>query len=153
MTQNILKFSGGALLVVVVGLGALFAVDYIRYQKSPEYAAQKEAEQIKKEYREDPYGGETPEETLTLFIDALKKGDTDLAAKYFVLEKQEEWRADLSQIKEKGLLDEMIRDLENIKEDKIEGEIARYFVVAENGQGAPLVLVKGPNKKWKIRTL
>ncbi|MEK7143610.1 MAG: hypothetical protein AAB756_02155, partial [Patescibacteria group bacterium] len=35
-------------------------------------------------YKKDTYGGATPEETLALFIDALKKGDTDLAAKYFV---------------------------------------------------------------------
>ena len=48
MTKNIVKFFGGVVLVVVLGLGALFAIDYIRYQKSPEYAAQKEVEQIQK---------------------------------------------------------------------------------------------------------
>lgn len=154
MTQNILKFGGGALLVVAVGLGALFAVDYIRYQKSPEYAAKKEAEQIKKEYREDPYGGETPEETLALFIDALKKGDTELAAKYFVLEKQEEWRADLSQIKEKGLLDEMVGDLSRLKKSK--ETIDESFFTATNEENIVSVLVnmrKHVNGKWKLADL
>ena len=33
----------------------------------------------------DTYGGKTPEETLGMFIDALKKGDIELASKYFVL--------------------------------------------------------------------
>ncbi|OGZ96456.1 MAG: hypothetical protein A3J10_01235 [Candidatus Sungbacteria bacterium RIFCSPLOWO2_02_FULL_54_10] len=65
MTKNIVKFFRGALTIVAIGMGILFAIDYIRYQKSPEYQTQKEVEQIKKEYREDPYGGDTPEETLT----------------------------------------------------------------------------------------
>lgn len=143
----------GITVIVAVGIGALFAIDYLRYQNSPEYQVQKEAENILKEYAEDPYGGDTPEETLRLFVEALKKGDTDLAAKYFVLDKQDQWREDLAQIQEKGLLNEMVRDLKNIKEDKIEGDTARYFIVSESGQGAPLVLVRGTSKKWKIRTL
>lgn len=32
----------------------------------------------------DKYGGQTPQETLNLFADALRKGDVDLASKYFV---------------------------------------------------------------------
>jgi len=47
-------------------------------------------EALKRAYEKDTYGGETPDETLALFIDALKKGDIDLASKYFVVEKQEE---------------------------------------------------------------
>ena len=34
----------------------------------------------------DTYGGKTPEETLAMFVDALKKGDIDLASKYFMLD-------------------------------------------------------------------
>jgi hypothetical protein len=36
--------------------------------------------------RADTYGGKTPEETLSMLIDALKKGDIKLAAKYFTLD-------------------------------------------------------------------
>ncbi len=43
-------------------------------------------------YREDTYGGKTPKETLELFIVAVEKGDYDLASKYFILSKQEEWK-------------------------------------------------------------
>ncbi len=39
--------------------------------------------------RNDAYGGKTPEETLTMFIDALKKGDIDLASKYFTIDTNE----------------------------------------------------------------
>ncbi len=34
----------------------------------------------------DTYGGKTPQETLDMFVDALKKGDMDLASKYFALD-------------------------------------------------------------------
>src|SRR3989344_3629071 len=38
----------------------------------------------------DKIGGKTPQETLDLFIQAVEKGDYELASKYFVVEKQEE---------------------------------------------------------------
>src|SRR3989344_3905403 len=34
----------------------------------------------------DTYGGKTPKETLDLFVAALKKGDIELASKYFLLD-------------------------------------------------------------------
>lgn len=36
----------------------------------------------------DTYGGKTPQETLQMYIDAVEKGNYELASKYFVLEKQ-----------------------------------------------------------------
>ncbi len=54
------------------------------------------AEEFKKIEREDyeramadTYGGKTPQETLQMYIDAVEKGDYELASKYFVLDKQE----------------------------------------------------------------
>ena len=38
--------------------------------------------------KQDNYGGETPEETLDLYIQALEKSDFELASKYFVLKDQ-----------------------------------------------------------------
>ena len=38
--------------------------------------------------KKDNYGGETPEETLELYIKALENKDFELASKYFVLEDQ-----------------------------------------------------------------
>src|SRR3989344_9643294 len=55
-------------------------------------------------YKKDTYGGKMPEETLQLFIDALKKGDTDLAAKYFVPEKQKQEAEGLKISRDKNLL-------------------------------------------------
>ena len=155
MSHSIVKFVGGGVAIIAVGIGALFLIDYIRYQKSPEYQAIKEIEKIKKEYEEDPYGGETPEETLRLFVEALKQGDTDLAAKYFVLDKQEEWREDLARIKDKGLLDEMVRDLEREKFKYAISEKVVGFDVANEQNEAILSIsvVHAQNDKWKIQDL
>ena len=155
MLKNAAKFVGGGAVIVGVGIGALFFIDYIRYQKNPEYRAIKEIEKIKKEIAEDPYGGDTPEETLRLFIDALKKGDTDLAAKYFIYDEQEQWREDLAKIKDKGLLDEMVRDLEREKFKYTISEKVIGFDIANEQKEAILSIsvVRAQSNKWKIQDL
>jgi len=54
------------------------------------------AEDLKKEEEEkyqrlmaDIYGGKTPQETLKMYIDAVQKGDYELASKYFIESKRE----------------------------------------------------------------
>ena len=71
---------------------------------------------------EDTYGGKTPQETLDLFVAALKAEDVDLASKYFMLDdslSREEWLNTLVKFKEEELLDNMVEDIEGkAKEDK-----------------------------------
>ena len=72
------------LMVLVVGVAGFFIWNkYFTYDPVKVYA---EAE---KRYIEamtaDTYGGKTPQETLDLFVAALKKEDVDLASKYFLL--------------------------------------------------------------------
>ena len=112
MTRNIVKFAAGGIIIAAVGAGALFGMQYFRMQSDPEYQQMQEAQKIMGEwerlYREDTYGGATPQETLTLFIEALKKGDTDLAAKYFVPDEQEKWAKKLAVGKSNGSLPQFI---------------------------------------------
>lgn len=80
---------------------------------------QKLLEEVLKEqernYQEDIYGGKTPEETYNLFLEALKKEDINLAIKYFLFEKQEEYKKLLEKIKNNGQWEIMLKDLENSK--------------------------------------
>ncbi len=71
--------------------------------------------QLQELYRNDKYGGKTPEETFDMFIAALEKGDVELASKYFVLEKQESWLKTLEEYKSKALLSNLTAELENNK--------------------------------------
>ena len=95
------------LIILVVGAYFLF------FQKNDEFVVRDKDsftsqqdvldyfEQYKQAQSKDIYGGKTPEETLGLFVDALKNGDVDLASKYFVLSKQEEIKEDLGMIKQR----------------------------------------------------
>ena len=66
-------------------------------------------------YKDDKYGGKTPEETYTMFLEALKKKDIELASKYFVLDKQEQYKKALQEVDKGGKWDLMMEDLTNLE--------------------------------------
>ena len=76
----------------------LFTIGYDYYEQwRGEKQVEKLAEALRQMEQEiynkkaaDKIGGKTPQETLQMFIDAVEKGDYELASKYFVIEKQEE---------------------------------------------------------------
>src|SRR3989344_2028803 len=114
LNKHFWKFLAGMLGVLALGFLAVYGAgiydnsgalrDWWNARK-----AQNEYEALKKLYEEDTYGGKTPEETLALFIDALKKGNTDLAAKYVVMEEQEKWKIELARIKREDGLSMMFK--------------------------------------------
>lgn len=154
-TQTFKKFLVPVLGIIAVAAAVLFGVDYLRYRVSPEYQLSSDMRKLEQAYEDDPYGGDTPEETLRLFIEALKREDIELAAKYFVLDKQQEWLIDLERIKDRGLLDDMVRDLGREKEKKPIFEGAKnnynYFIYNDDNVLALIInIVRGSNGKWKI---
>ena len=72
-------------------------------------------EKLNEPYYNDTYGGKTPEETYDMFIDALKKGDVELASKYFVVGKQDDWLKTLQEYEKEGILISFAEELENTK--------------------------------------
>lgn len=68
-------------------------------------------------YKADTYGGKTPQETYALFLEALEKKDIELASKYFVLDRQEEYKEALFDVKKYDKWQLMLEDLtqENLK--------------------------------------
>ncbi|MBU4142898.1 hypothetical protein KJ590_02760 [Patescibacteria group bacterium] len=59
----------------------------------------------------DTYGGQTPEETYNLYVDALKRGDTEAASQYFYWERQVPQKTKLDALSAKGELNKYIADL------------------------------------------
>ncbi len=131
---------------------------------------------LEKAYREDKYGGKTPEETFDMFIAALEKGDTDLASKYFVLNKQEQWRKTLEEYKEKVLITDFVVELKKERDiwQKLEtrnsnsAEFSYSFTLGKdsytdfNGQKVlvkagehnnSVIFQKYPSEVWKISVL
>ncbi|MEW5805281.1 MAG: hypothetical protein AB1721_00925 [Patescibacteria group bacterium] len=124
-------------------------------------------EPYEKAMREDVYGGKTPEETLNLFIDALKKGDIELASKYFALNTNEnseyyleydpKWKRGLELTKEANKLDEVIEKLSFVKPDKerITSEEDFKFILEKNGEilGYINLELNPYSGVWKIESM
>ena len=123
------------------------------YRFMTEEDSQKVVDAMNKEYAEDPYGGTTPEETLKLFTDALKNGDTALAAKYFLPEDREAQFLRLENIKRAEKSDIFLHTIDARQLEELTDVLARYVLTAPDGLGSPCVLVKIINGRWKIRTL
>jgi len=84
-------------------------------------------EELLERQSQDNFGGATPEETLNAFIEALKQGNTELASRYFVFNKQEQMAKELAIGKENGNLGLLIGDLEKEKESyEISKDYFRY---------------------------
>ncbi|KKU80149.1 MAG: hypothetical protein UY07_C0051G0005 [Parcubacteria group bacterium GW2011_GWA1_47_8] len=110
------KFLKWGVVVLVVVLALLVWVGnntkeitkwvYDRQAQRYEEALQKHNDEMRARYTVDTDGGKTPEETIELFITALKAGDIEKASRYYVLEKQ--WE-------ELGHLKEMFVKYGNLK--------------------------------------
>lgn len=120
----------GVLILVLVAGGVLWLVlngmPYVNKLRANWEAYRLQA-QWEKPYREDKFGGKTPEETYDLFLDALRKGDTTLASKYFVIEKQESWAKTLEEYKAQRLLDKFRTELESRKQVLLLDKFKKYL--------------------------
>jgi len=76
----VLIFVGG----FAVGLGVKFYIDEWRAQRNVALWMDS-----LDPFKGDTYGGATPEETFDMYLSALKKGDLELASRYFYVTKQE----------------------------------------------------------------
>ena len=113
----------------------------------------------------DTYGGKTPQETLNMFIDALKKGDIDLASKYFALDTNEKspdyltrkkWENSLNETKKDGGIDNLISLLE--KATPAGSSMAGYFGFEVRDNTAKLIGDIGMqlnkySQVWKIESM
>lgn len=151
---GIKKYLKIGVLVIVLGIIGFWGVP--KYQDWKFNREMKEmAEEINKPYLEDAYGGKTPKETLEMFIAAVEKEDFDLASKYFVLSKQEEWGKELVEINNAGKMSIFLKPIKeevislNEKDEKKWAEQENYI------SKGPILFdfVKYPSGIWKIKEI
>lgn len=140
------------LIAVAVGLWWWFRPPRNDQYNAPAAQYYKDLEQ---RYAEDTFGGNTPEETLQLFIAALESGNIDLASKYFVIEKQGEKKEDFSLGKQNGSLNQFLILVKKAKNsEKLLGDRSQFVIINENNEALMSIdLIKIPNGKWKISSL
>jgi hypothetical protein len=162
--RNIFK----KILIVVLGLATVFLVavaataarEIWKSYKWKKSVAEWE-ESLRKPYKEDVYGGATPEETWRMFLDALRSGDIDLASKYFAVEKQKEWLEGLKKLKHENRLRMVIKDFETLRkssEKSINSEKAYFYITTNTEEfgniSSSVVFYLNPyTKVWKILVL
>ena len=71
---------GGVILAVLIL--AVIGWQYWQYVNSPYYQQMKAVKALEKLYTDDTIGGKTPEETLVLYTDAIRRDDIESALKY-----------------------------------------------------------------------
>jgi len=126
--KKIGKFAGIFILAVLVwylGAEVGFQVRYHLHLWENDRAMEKFNKAIEEMFSEDIDGGETPEQTFNLFVDALKNNDVDLAVKYFVLdvERRQKYYDEFNALKQEGKLEAYVEGLpkweefEQVKDD------------------------------------
>ncbi len=86
----------------------------IQNQISNQYIASQEAQQaaLEAQYKNDPYGGATPEETLSLFVAALKAGNLENASNYYLPDQKDRGLGELKVSSQRGYLENYIEVLD-----------------------------------------
>jgi len=142
-----LKFA----VIIFISFAVLVLILSNLYSYLEKKKQEKLIKELQKPYLEDTYGGKTPEETLELFIQALKEGNIDLASKYFIIEKQEEWRDLLNEINKGNDIDQFISELELPKEKEEMEPLVGFVIRNKNGTSKYSIrLIKYLSNVWKI---
>ncbi|MDD5760729.1 MAG: hypothetical protein PHF45_01595 [Candidatus Pacebacteria bacterium] len=135
--QKITNFKYLALfgfLVLILGISVLiwhFNPEIQEAKKHKEEAAifSQKIQEERNKYINDSYGGESPETTYQMFLEALNDQNIDLAVRYFVFDKQELYKQFFLDIKNNGRWEEMMEDLLNPENQKGEMKPSNSYVI------------------------
>lgn len=132
-----------ALILAVIGW------QYWQYTQSPYYQQMKAVKAIEKDLKEqDKWGGKTPEETVRLFTEAVKKGDFELAAKYG---REDQIIPKLERMKTNGRIEQLLTWLEVGEIKMFDGGGDADLKIKENGKELwVLSMHKSDGGTWKI---
>ncbi len=165
--KSFLKFGSVFIGIILITLGGVYLWNnYLsesakvgrdlekKYQKFYEF--QKNYEEA---MRADTYGGKTPQETLAMFVEALKKEDIELASKYFALNEEgiidKQWVEMLKKLKEDGNLIRFADDIKRYDDNYKFSDSEHVFVYKNSNGEIELQLVMILNKYsnvWKIES-
>lgn len=97
---------GAAIFLVFMGIGGIYRLFWFRSHQIGIF----ERKFAYKELADSKLGGKTPQETWNLYLDALEKGDVDLAVQYWVPEAREDIKQISYKRKNANLLTEYARN-------------------------------------------
>ncbi|MBI2628251.1 MAG: hypothetical protein HYW71_02355 [Candidatus Niyogibacteria bacterium] len=110
-----------------------------------------EQNRLKSLIEADTYGGKTPQETLNMFIKAVEVGDYELASKYFVVEKQGDWKNRLQTLETKNI--KWLADNLKLQIEKYTGYYSSDQKIYTIKKPAFTELIIYPSNLWKINEI
>ncbi|MEE8131449.1 MAG: hypothetical protein V3T98_00090 [Candidatus Paceibacterota bacterium] len=168
------KFVVAFLVIILVVVGGYFVWNkYFSPQAISNRETQKNYEKYleweknyEKAMREDVYGGKTPQETLDLFVEALRAEDIELASKYLALNTNEnseyyltrrELEEALKRTKEEGKLLDVIEIVSNTEFDSDSSSNNTAWFILKNKEGlveySVILKFNKYSNVWKIESL
>ncbi len=152
-----LIITGAIVLAYLLLLATLVYLRSARETESKDFTAAQE--KYYDALRSDTIGGATPQETMRLFIAALKTGDPEKAAQYFTLDDQggrERWRVSMHDSYAAGLFADLASALERA-EPQPDGIIGNEFyalrVPRDDGSSLLDVSLSFNGRVWKISSM
>jgi len=157
--------------IVILAAGGVFAFIYFNPEARREREEAEDTrrflnnlEALKQESARDIYGGQTPEETLNLFIAALRSGDVVAAAKFFEGEPDfdtgylswEKFERELRRIQTDGNVMEFADDLEEYDRTSTDDMGIGYFTyLDDDGEGSFQLVIRRNQYSgiWKIEDI
>lgn len=165
--KRYLKFVGVFLAIIVAGIVAIpFVGNYIKKEEAKRNieamdALYKRDLAIREQLRNDTDGGKTPEETLTMFIAALKADDIEKAKLYYSLYPENRsamFKQRLDQLKEEGKISSLIDLLGKVKYQEGGDSQGYMSYVYKNNDGTAAITIDFDKALqfsdiWKIKNL
>ncbi len=154
-------------ILAMVVLGKLSPAKQNPDSSVADQQALERAQELEQALRNDTVGGKTPEETIKLFLAALKAGDMNLAAQYFAIDTNErsvyyltrqQWIDALNYKQEKGEIGNIITTVEKMvpsQRDTGSKNSIDYVLLNKDGLAEYSMSLKFDiySKIWKIESL
>jgi hypothetical protein len=146
------RIIGGFVGIFVIAIGILWGIYYYRQWQGERAVAaldkylQEQTDTAMRAAMADTYGGSTPQETLQLYIDAVEKGDYELASKYFIESKRE---AELASL-QKSSKEDTSQIIVEIRESTNSGSYDEQKNTYIGLRPIFIKFVKYPNNVWKL---
>ena len=160
-------------LIFIVAIFALIVLNKISPEKQnpdnsiADQQALERVRELEQALKNDTVGGKTPEQTMQLFLEALKAGNMNLAAQYFAIDTNEksvyyltrqQWLDALNYKQQKGEIGNIIATIEKMvpsKDPNLTDNTYAYVLLNSNGLAEYSLFLKFNeySKIWKIESL
>ena len=148
------KFVVGTFIALFIFISAVIlwqAYNIWRVQNKAALMVQSWQDYQNKQYQlalADTYGGKTPQETLQMYIEAVQKGDYELASKYFILDYQNRWFTSLQEIQKANKIEFYLAPLKEALNSQGEYSASQTEYAIYNPVSVDFKLY--PSGIWKI---